>query len=97
MKLKRTEKEIAFARTQGRKLYDIRKARKLSRLQLAKATGLNASMIYRIEMGDTTATAFVLDAVADALGATADDLFPRPCRVIPMAIAGSFGDRSVFA
>jgi transcriptional regulator with XRE-family HTH domain len=97
MKLKRTEKEIAFARTQGRKLYDIRKARKLSRRQLAKACGLNPAMIYRIEMGDTTATAFVLDAVADALGATADDLFPRPCRMVPISMAATFGESRAYA
>lgn len=85
MKLPRTEEEIAFARAQGRRLYDLRQRRGLSRPQLQLASGVNCWTLYRIEMGDSTASAFQIDALAAALNAPREQFFPTtrmPARVI---------------
>lgn len=83
MKLKRTDREITFARTQGRKLYALRREQKMTRRQLATATGINQAMLFRLEMGDATANGFQLNMIAFALSVPREQLFPTN-RILPM-------------
>jgi transcriptional regulator with XRE-family HTH domain len=73
---KRSEQEIAFSKAQGRMLYALRNERELTRRDLAAITGVNMWTLYRIEMGDTTATAYQIDAISSALAARRESLFP---------------------
>lgn len=82
MKPKRKAKEAEFARLQGRRIYDLRNELPMSRRELSDRTGLNQQLIYRIEMGESTANAYELDALARALDASRDQLFPSH-EVIP--------------
>ena len=82
MKTQRTEKERAFAKSQGKLIFNLRNKRGITRPQLAKFTGITQTMIFRIEMGDSTASSFVLDAIATALDVSRETLYPRPGEVI---------------
>jgi transcriptional regulator with XRE-family HTH domain len=84
MKLQRTDREVAFARVQGKAVYELRMKKGISRRRLADFTGINYSMIFRIEMGEATASAFDLDAIAGALDASRENLFPRTAEVITL-------------
>jgi transcriptional regulator with XRE-family HTH domain len=76
MKPNRTPSEVAFARAQGRKLYDLRNARKMTRAQVHTASGINFWTLYRLEMGDTNATAFQLVALSRTFRVPCDYFFP---------------------
>jgi transcriptional regulator with XRE-family HTH domain len=77
MKLKRTNREESFAQAQGRLIYDCRTERGITRKQLAEHTGIHSVMLMRIELGDTTASTFVLYLLADALNVPRDTFFPK--------------------
>lgn len=86
MKFKRTDREVTFARAQGRTIYELRNKKGISRRQLSDFTGIHYAMILRIEMGDTTASTFDLDAIADALDASREKLFPRTAEVVTLPV-----------
>lgn len=64
MNMKRTRDEVAFARAQGRLLYEARQAVGLTREQLSASSDVTPQTIYRIEMGDSTARAYDLLRIA---------------------------------
>ena len=76
MKAKRTGEEVTFARRQGRSLYELRNRRRMTRAQVSRESGVNYWALYRIEMGDTTATAYQLAALSRALNTPHEYFFP---------------------
>lgn len=76
MNFKRTNTEVGFARLQGRILYEARMARKMTREELAQASGIHCQRIFRIEMGDSTARAYDLAMMAEAMNVPLATLFP---------------------
>lgn len=64
----------------AQRVRELRKARGLTLAQLATASGVSRSMISLIERGEASATAAVLDKLADALGLSLVALFSLPER-----------------
>ncbi|AWV86172.1 LexA family protein [Acinetobacter radioresistens] len=59
--------------TLGENLKKIRKAKKLTQIQLAKKSGVKQSVISDLETGNAKSTGFILE-LANALGVTAEEL-----------------------
>lgn len=85
MRLPRSEHEVRFAEAQGRMVYKARIEHGMTRRDLAEASGLTQQSIFRIEMGDSTASSFDLAMIARALATTVQDLTPNPALVAPKA------------
>lgn len=59
-------------------LKDMRKAKKLSQVELAEIVGCTQGMISKIEQGNANPTLDLIDALATALGTTPVTLFGLP-------------------
>jgi SOS-response transcriptional repressor LexA len=59
--------------TLGENLKQIRKAKKMTQIQLAKKSGVKQSVISDLETGNAKSTGFILE-LANALGVTAEEL-----------------------
>jgi transcriptional regulator with XRE-family HTH domain len=59
--------------TLGENLKKIRKAKKMTQIQLAKKSGVKQSVISDLETGNAKSTGFILE-LANALGVTAEEL-----------------------
>lgn len=83
MKLPRSQHEVRFAEAQGRLIYEIRIANGLSRRALAESSGVSCQAIFRIEMGEATASTYDIAMLARALGVKVEELCPDPNSVLP--------------
>ena len=77
----------------GARVQALRHARDLSLQALADASGVSRSMISRVERGESSATAVVLERIATGLGVTLAALFDPPSAAVapasPLARAGA--------
>lgn len=99
MKLPRKKEEILFSTVQGRCIYDLRLSREMTRREMEKLTGISQQALFRIEMGQATASAYDLRQIARALGVTIEVLSPESdsCPVVETMISVSARCRPVFA
>jgi len=67
----------------GNRLRDIRRARGLTQLELARISGIPVSVIRKWESGTRTPLSDGLRTLADALDVCADQLLGRPWRRWP--------------
>ena len=61
----------------GKRLSNLRKSARLTRYQLARKAGLEATELSRLEQGQHTPTGKTLKALATALNVPADELRAR--------------------
>lgn len=76
MKFCRSEEEVRYARAQGRVIHARRAHLAMTRKELAWLSGLTYQSVFRIEMGDRTASAWDLERLARVLRVDVSELWP---------------------
>lgn len=86
MKLQRTDPEVMFAERMGGRIYKQRMKMGMTREQLRQASGVSRALIFRVENGLATPSAFTVFTLAAALGICIKDLYPA-CQVVSPEIS----------
>lgn len=77
----------------AKRVRDLRKGRGYALDALAERSGVSRSMISLVERGETSATAAVLNKLADALGVTLAALFAEEAGSAPVPLSRRAGQR----
>src|SRR5712692_5736650 len=75
----------------GRRVAALRTVRQVTQVELAKVIGRDPSVVAKIEAGHRGVNSYELALIADALGATPDELLGRAQVAPPMRVAARIG------